>query len=146
MTIDEKARRIFGYGLCSMQTAREICDAIEDAAEQASYATVDALAAGVDATTPVFASLDAVTVTKLCVLPQGDFSGVDGSNTVVIAFKVGSTTKATKTYTTEPDGSLIDMEATSFSLAAGEILTITITNGTTAASPRLLVGVMFTIN
>ena len=90
----------------------------------------------------------ACTVTAARFVPLGPSSGVDGSNTVVLALKNGSTSVATLTRTTDfvqGTGVALTLSGTAanLNLAAGDTLTLDMTCGATAQTNAGLVLVSY---
>jgi len=118
-----------------------------DGADGASLQTIsytgtgDALVAQV-----IGAAAQTGVISKVYIISLGTASGIDDSNTSVFALKVGSTTKATETFdatTAFPaNGSLIELTVASEAVSAGDVLTLTVTNGSTADVPAYLVQVV----
>ncbi len=94
-----------------------------------------------------------VTLVSAAIIPQGSAAGVDDSNTCVIALADGSGNSiVSKTYNTGTAipaagvlGDLGVLDATYKALAAGEKLALSITNGTTANPPALMLQVVYTV-
>lgn len=106
---------------------------------------VEDLAADADITSRIVAAFPtAVTLVSAALIAQGSFAGVDNSNTMAVTLKQGSNTIVTKTYngTTVPtDNGVNDLGAldgTFKSVAANVPVTLTITNGSTANPPSML--------
>jgi len=99
------------------------------------------LAAGVDLTDYViYGSGYAITLSKIGILTKGTPVGIDNSNTVVLTVKNGAgnivLTKTYNTATQPPTNDFEDLGALSItSIAANDILTLTMTQGTTANMP-----------
>lgn len=79
------------------------------------------------------------------VIANGSSAGIDAANTCVIAVKNGSDTVVTKTYSGAvafPADNAVDnlgaISATYKTVAAGAKLSIAVTNGTTAATPKFM--------
>lgn len=117
---------------------------LDDAhAEQSVIVPVEDLAADGDiAARPIFVHPRAVTIVSVGILTQGSPAGVDDANTAVLALKDdAANTILTKTYDTAnqpPDGDYEDLgtpDATHKVLAAGEHVTLDVTQGTTADLP-----------
>jgi len=115
---------------------------------------VENLAAGVDiADRSVFIVPDAAaTISSIGILTQGAPAGVDDSNTSVIALKDDAgNTIVTKTYNTATQPPTSDYESlgtvsgTHGVLAAGEHVTLSITNGATADLTALSVIITYTV-
>jgi hypothetical protein len=74
------------------------------------------------------------------IISQGTAAGIDDSNTAVILIENGSNQIASKTFnatvTFPASGAVADMGTiTNATLAAGELLTVSVTNGATANTP-----------
>ena len=92
------------------------------------------------------------TLSSVTLLPMAASSGIDDSNTSVFTLTDGTNTIVTKTYNASvafpaagAAGSLGTLDGTHKVLAAGEVLTLSITNGTSAATPALSVQVVYTL-
>lgn len=120
-----------------------------DTGKRVTVISVEDLAADADiAARPIFAaSADGNTLTKIGIVPQGASAGIDNDNTSVIAIKDGAgNTIVSKTYNTgtQPPASgayasLGTLDVTHKVLTANEVVTLTVTNGTTADLPAFLV-------
>jgi len=117
-------------------------------AYQRAIIHVEDLAADADiANRPIFVAPDAgVTLVSIGILTEGAPAGVDDSNTSVIALKDDAgNTIVTKTYNTatQPPSSdyedLGTLDGTHKVLSAGEHVTLSVTNGTTADLPAFSV-------
>jgi len=88
----------------------------------------------------------AVTITKVYVVPETIYAGVDGSNTLVVAVSDAGGAVATLTSTTNlAAGSINDAGAiTNASVAADGTVTIAVTAGTTADAPRQNIQIEYT--
>jgi hypothetical protein len=89
------------------------------------------------------------TISSINIIAQGSASGIDDSNTCVIAALNGTDSIVSKTYDTDPafpaDGvadSLGALSGTYKILAAGDILKFSITNGSTADTPAMILQVV----
>lgn len=106
---------------------------------------IEDLAADADLSNiPMFVNPKAVTIESIGILTQGAPAGVDDSNTVVIAVKDdAANTLVSKTYNTAtqpPSSDYEDLGSISYaSLNAGEHLTLSVTQGTTANMPAFIV-------
>jgi len=106
----------------------------------------EALAAGVDISTRALLVCPTgytITVALPILISNGSPVGIDDSNTSVHTIKVGSTTIITSTFNTAHVFPVTDTSenlgfyvGASAQLLAGETLTYTIVNGTTAATPK----------
>ncbi len=108
------------------------------------FIPIEALAAGVDiAARTAFYNAKACSLISAGLLLHGASAGIDGSNTCAVALADASTNAiVSKTYSTTPPtandiNDLGSLSATHKVLTAGECVTIAITNGTTAATPRM---------
>lgn len=117
-------------------------------------AVVAALEAGVDvADFPIGRIPCTAEIIGAYILPQGDDSGIDGSNTSAWLIKVGSTTIASKTYSNTvafPNAGVASVLTLTTTLAnrlrvEDEVLTVSVTNGSTAATPAAIVEVEYMI-
>jgi hypothetical protein len=88
-------------------------------------------------------------IVGVILLSEGTASGIDASNTCIVALKVNSTTIALQTYdntTTFPAksaGAAIPLAAANVRRAAGDIITLSVTNGSTANPPIFSVQIDF---
>lgn len=151
MTISNRTRRILGVALCNRDEADAFCDGLDDrggavnTGDQLLTVKLPALAAGEDLANFPLASFDvAVVITKITILADGAFAGVDASNTMVVAVKdQANNTIVSKTYdnSTVPadnDGNdLGTLNSTHKKLTANELCKISVTNGATADPPPL---------
>lgn len=105
---------------------------------------IENLSPGADITLrPVFVAGSGMVITSAWLMTKGTPAGIDNSNTVVLTIKnEAGNTLLTKTYNTATQpptndsvdlSSLLDSDYTT--LAEGDILTITVTQGTTANMP-----------
>lgn len=119
-----------------------------------SYQVSD-LGAGADiASQVIFAAptgLD-VTLVSASIIPQGTASGIDDSNTCVIALTDGTNTIVSQQYDASPAfpaaaavTSLGTLDTTYKVLSAGEKLYLAVTNGTTANPPAFMLQVVYTV-
>ena len=116
-------------------------------AEQVAIIRVEDLAAGADISArPVFVHPRAVTLVSVGILTEGAPADVDDSNTAVVALADdGSNEIVSKTYDTgtqPPSSDYEDLgtpDATHKALAAGEHVTLSVTQGTTADLPAFSV-------
>ena len=116
---------------------------------------IEDLAANGDITArAVFAVPTGLTATlvKASIIMQGSAAGVDDANTCVIALTDGTNTIVSKTYNTatampaaNAEGDLGALNATHKVLAAGERLHFTVTNGTAANPPAMVLQVAYTL-
>lgn len=105
---------------------------------------IAALAAGVDLAGLVLAKVPTgykMTVLQADVISQGSSVGIDATNTAVVVLKNGADAMVTKTYndvTGFPEDAAIGNLGTiaKATLAAAGILSLYITNGATAATPK----------
>jgi len=119
--------------------------------EQHAMVHVEDLAANADiAARPVFVHPRALTLKSIGILTEDAPAGIDDSNTCVIALKDDAgNTIVTKTYNTgtQPPSSdyedLGTLDETHKVLAAGEHVTLTVTQGTTADMPAFTVVLVF---
>ena len=95
---------------------------------------------------PVYVAADGVTITGCRLLTQGTPAGIDNSNTVVLTLTVSGNTLLTKTYNTgtqpptndeEDLTSLLDSDYVA--LSAGDVIKLSVTQGTTANMPAFLI-------
>ena len=102
---------------------------------------VEDLGAGSDISNrPIFVNPKAVTLNSIGILTEGSPAGIDDSNTAVVLVKnEDEDTVVSKTYNTAnqpPDADYEDLGTlTNPALAAGEHLTLSVTQGTTANMP-----------
>jgi len=102
---------------------------------------VENLAPGSDITTrPIWGTQNGFDLSDLSIITEGAPAGVDNSNTVVITLKNGAgSTIVTKTYNTAsqpPTSDTASLGALSITtIAASDIITLTVTCGTTANMP-----------
>ena len=103
--------------------------------------TVEDLAVGADITArPIMSRAYAYTFSKATILTEGTPAGIDDANTCVVALKNGAgSTIVTKTYNTAtqpPTSDYGDLGTLSItSIVAGDIITLTVTQGATANLP-----------
>jgi hypothetical protein len=118
---------------------------------------IPAMEAGVDlaevviAVCPTFSSIwsqesavNAFTnyLTTIDIIALGDSAGIDASNKSTIVLKHNSTTLVTKAYDNEtlfPDSSYDNLPITRATVVEGDTIKLSITNGTTAATPNMLI-------
>jgi hypothetical protein len=120
---------------------------------QTFYYTLADLAADADLSeTVIFAAGQAVTIESIYIVPIAASTGVDASNTSAWTVKKGiaGTTLVTQTYDGTPafpaagaEARLGDLAAAAKNLALGDVLTLTVTNGTTADLDATLVIINF---
>jgi hypothetical protein len=114
-----------------------------------AYIAVEDLGAGVDiASRPIFSNRQAVTINSIGNLTQGAPAGIDDSNTAVIAIKNdAAATVVSKTYNTAtqpPSSDDADLGTiTNGSLAAGQHLTLSVTQGATANLPAFILRIEY---
>jgi len=91
-------------------------------------------------------------VVDVRIISQGTAAGIDNSNTCVVALANGSNAIVSKTYNatvTFPASGAADSLGTPSStygaLAAGNILRLSVTNGTTANPPAFMLEVTYTL-
>ena len=116
---------------------------------------IEDLAANGDITArAVFAVPTGMTATlvKASIIMLGSAAGVDDANTCVIALSDGTNTIVSKTYNTgtampdeNAEGDLGALNATHKVLAAGEKLTLSVTNGANANPPAMMLQVAYTL-
>lgn len=88
-------------------------------------------------------------VKEIAIVGETASSGIDASNTSVWNFKVGSNTVATKTYnntTTFPSAGTADtftISSANAARAGGDVMTLDITNGSTANLPVVNIFVLY---
>ncbi len=126
-----------------MITPKAVVQALK---KRSFFVPIAALAAGVDAAdVPLMRVPCACEIIGINIIPQGDDAGIDGSNSSVWTFEVGATALVTPiTYDdspTFPDKGVV----TAFTLvdaakkrAEGDVITYSVTNGTTAATPACM--------
>ena len=138
---------MLGIEMCSREAARILVEAIEAAASnQMVYSQVSDLSAGGDLSgLIVFYAPSEVTISELGFLAQGVFAGIDNSNTMVVTVTDGDdNVLVTKTYNTatqpvdETYNNLGAVDAQYATLAEGGVLKLTITNGSTANPPAMI--------
>lgn len=119
------------------------------------FVPIAALAAGVDAADiPLCRIPCSGQVIGINIIPQDDDAGIDASNTSVWLFEVGSTSLGGKTYnnvTLFPDKGVVGAMTLSTTEAnlkrlEGDVVTYSITNGTTAATPASIVEIEYVIS
>ena len=119
------------------------------------FTTIAALTAGSDiADIAMFRMPCAGQIIGVNIIPQGADAGIDASNTSAWLIEVGSTTIASKTYSNTvafPDPAVVDaltLSTTEANLkrSEGDVVTISITNGATAATPACIVEVEYVIS
>jgi len=113
---------------------------------------VEALTSGTDiATRPLFVCPTGFTFTlsSINIIPQGSASGIDATNTCVIAVNNGANAIATKTYnatTIFPASGVADslgtLNGTYKVLAAGDILNFSITNSDAVSTPAIVLQIV----
>jgi len=99
---------------------------------------------------PVFRCPCALEIVEIGIIPQGDDAGIDADNTSVWLTEVGSTALVTKTYNntvTFPDKGVYESLGTvgNGKRDEGDIVTLSITNGTTANTPAVILQVEYVI-
>ena len=105
------------------------------------HVRIEDLSAGSDISNrPIFVNPKAVTLNSIGILTEGAPAGIDDSNTVVIAIKDDAANSiVSKTYNTgtqPPDTDYEDLGTLlNQSLSAGEHVTLSVTQGTTANMP-----------
>lgn len=124
---------------------------INGAATQTIIYTASDLAAGADLTdTPIGASVGDGTITAVTVISLGAAAGIDDSNTSEFVLEVGTTSKATKTFNSSTafpaSGTATTLTVASDTISAGDVLLLSVTNGTTADLPAFLVQVVVTLD
>lgn len=110
---------------------------------------IEALTAGSDITSRVLAAMPtgySFEILSADIIANGSSSGIDATNTCVVAVKNASDTVVTKTFnntTTFPADNAVSnlgsISATYKTVAAGAKLSIAVTNGVTAATPKFIV-------
>lgn len=117
-----------------------------------TYQVEDLAADGDIAARPVFVVPTGYTfeVTEAHIIAQGSSAGIDDSNTSVVALKVGATSIASITYNTSVTfpasgaaGSLGTIS--NATRAAGDVVTVSVTNGTAANTPAVLLQITGTL-
>lgn len=121
------------------------------AATQTLIYTVEDLDAGADlADIPIGAVAGAGSITQAAIISLGSAAGVDAGNTSAVLLEVGSTAKASATYTAEnpfpASGALGVLAIDSAAVAAGDVLSLSVTNGATANLPAFMVQIVVTLN
>jgi len=114
-----------------------------------TYELADLAAGGDLAATPVFVVPAGYKFTLVAVnlIAKGDDAGIDAANTSVFTLAVGATAKAGFTFDgtagkVYPDnGASKALTISDAALAAGDVLTVAVTNGATADTPASLVQV-----
>jgi len=115
---------------------------------------IAALAAGVDvADLPLFRVPCTAELLGVNILPQGADADIDASNTSAWLIEKAAVTLASKTYTNTvlfPDAGVVDaLTITAIvanrKLLEGNVITLTVTNGNTAATPACIVEVEYII-
>lgn len=97
-----------------------------------------------------------ITLTSADIVPQGDDEGVDESNTCAVSVLNGSNAIVTQTYNNVAEsgvafpnagivGNLGTLNATHKVLAAGAVVKLSVTNGTTANPPGMMLRLVGTI-
>lgn len=109
---------------------------------------IAALTAGTDITSRVLAAMPtgySFEITSADIIANGSSTGIDASNTCVIAVKNDANTVVTKTYNDSAvfpvDNAVSNLgtiSATYKTVAAASKLSIAVTNGTTAATPKFM--------
>jgi hypothetical protein len=117
---------------------------------------VEDLAAGVDITARVAMVVPtgyAMTIVQADMIPLGSGAGIDDSNNCLVGIGNGANSIAFAAYDSAPGypavntvNSLGALDGTYKNLAAGEKLTITITNGATANPPAMIIQVAYTLS
>lgn len=146
---DASTRALFQDGIWTM---KKLAD---DARTRILNYQVEDLAVGADiASRPIFEvpAGFAITIVSAHLMAQGDSAGIDDSNTAVIKLTDGTNDIVAKTYNTanQPpasgsSGSLGTPAAEHKTLAAGEKLCLSVTQGATANLPMFMVQVVYTI-
>lgn len=141
--------------LHGMTASKEDLNTLTGVASQFIVYQVEDLSAGGDiADRPLFVCPTGFTFTlsSVKIIAQGSASGIDNSNTCVVAVKNGSNTIVTKTYngsTTFPTSGTADdlgaLNATYKVIAAGEIIKVSVTNGNTADTPAFILQIVGTL-
>lgn len=115
---------------------------------------IAALTAGSDLTDlPIFRCPCALEIIAVNMLPQGASADIDGSNTSVWLMENGTTALATITWDGDPafpDAGVvasIPITTTTANLkrAEGDVITFTITNGSSAATPATVLEVEYVV-
>ena len=109
-------------------------------------------AAGDDLTdTPIGYITGAGTITSVAIISLGAAAGIDAANTSAFVLEVGAASKATETFDdanafpASGVASALTLDADA-SVAAGDVLLLTVTNGATADLPAYLVQVVVTLD
>lgn len=139
-----------------MIQARNVAQSLK---KKSYFIPVAALAAGVDAADiPIMRCPFSAELINVNIIPQGDDAGIDATNNSVWLFEKGSTSLATKTYDNAAedgvafpnkgtaDGIPLSGTIASLKLAEGDVITYSITNGATAATPASIVEIELIIN
>lgn len=166
LTTDDTAGPFAGYAIAAALTADERVRFLlrsmtetdfvgTNAAhrEQIVFIPIENLAADADiAARPVFAAPRAGVLLSAALLAQGSFTGVDNSNTMVVLLDDGTNTIVTRTYnaSTVPTNNGVNdlgsLSETHQVLTANEIVRLSITNGTAADPPAMLLRLVFRPN
>jgi hypothetical protein len=120
------------------------------------YFQVEDLSAGGDIADRVLLECPtgyAITLTSAKIISQGTAAGIDDSNTCVVLLENGTSNAiVSKTYDADPAfpaagvvESLGTLSATYKALAAGDLLTLSVTNGTAANTPLFAIQISYTI-
>lgn len=139
-----------------MIQARNVSQSLK---KKSYFIPIVALAAGVDAADiPIMRCPFSAELISINIIPQGDDAGIDASNTSVWLFEKGSTALGTKTYDNAAENGVafpnkgtvdtIPLSGTiaNLRLAEGDVITYSITNATTAATPASIVEIELIIN
>lgn len=122
--------------------------------KESVFVPIAALAAGVDAADIALMRCPcALEIVNISIIPQGDDAGIDASNTSAWLFEVGSTALITaKTYSDTvafPDAAVVEaftLVSAAKKRAEGDVVTYSITNGTTAATPACMAEIEYVIS
>ena len=128
----------------------------EDGVDGASTQTIVYTAANGDAgagltDTPIGYITGAGTITSVAVISLGTAEGIDAGNTSAFVLEIGTDSKATETFDdanafpASGAASALTLDADA-SVAAGDVLLLTVTNGATADLPAYLVQVVVTLD
>ena len=101
---------------------------------------------------PVFRCPCALKILDVGIIPQIASVGIDGSNSSAWLIEVGSTSLVTKTYDDDPAfpakgvyDSLGTITAAAAERAEGDVVTVSVTNGTTAFPKQLILQIEYAV-
>lgn len=128
-----------------------VLDGADGAATQTIVYTSADLSAGADLTDiPIGYVAAAGTILSAVVISTGAAEGVDDANTSAFVLEVGTTSKASKTFNTATAfpasgaATALTLDADA-SVETGDVLLLTVTNGTTANLPVFMVQVVIAL-